>query len=119
MFYVELDVFSKFPELFLLFMFLFHNRGLCSIFDIKIGCKILFISITLQVLQISGGCGDQSDVVLRIFHHNETSITIKQKCIIYLKYPLLGAQYQWFLHNLAKVTFNKISSNLFHEKVNC
>lgn len=49
MFYVELEVFSKFPELFLLFMFLFHNRGLCSIFDIKIGCKILFISITLQV----------------------------------------------------------------------
>ena len=72
MFYVELDVFSKFPELFLLFMFLFHNRGLCSIFDIKIGCKILFISITLQVMQISVGCGDQSNVVLRIFHHNET-----------------------------------------------
>ena len=83
MFYVELDVFSKFPELFLLF--LFPNRGLCSIFDIEIACKILFISITLQVMQISVGCGDQSNVVLRIFYHNETSITIKQKCIIYLK----------------------------------
>ena len=54
-----------------------------STFDIKIGCKILFI--TLQIMQKYVGCGDHSNVVLRIFQYNERSITIKQKCTIYLK----------------------------------